>query len=93
MTKQQLKEKYTQWNINNGSKAMKRNNEIFHQMQELNHKNNNPVWCSMDDLLKDLMKTNDCNIALKLYAEYHSNEGKQESLTELALATNNFEIK
>jgi len=93
MTKQQLKEKYSKWNIKNGSVARNRNNEIFHKMQDLSEEINLPRYCGMNSLLVQLIGTSKENIALNLFAEYNSNLGRQESLSELAILTNNFEIK
>lgn len=92
MTKLQLKEKYLEWNINNGLKVEKRNDEIFREMQQLAENNGFTAWFGMDSLLKELMITKDCEKALELYAEYHKNKGRRESLFELAILTENFKI-
>jgi len=92
MTKLELKAKYSEWNINNYYKADKRNKEIFNKMQFLASENCLPVYCSMQELLKELINTKDCYLAFSMYDEYRENEGRKESMKELALSTNNFQI-
>jgi hypothetical protein len=92
MTKQQLKEKYIQWNIEI-SNTRERNTEIFHEMQQIARDNNLVVYCSMEMLLGELIQHNiKVDRVLQLYALYYRNEGKQQALHDLAIATDNFKI-
>lgn len=92
MTKQQLKEKYNQWNVEMGNNSTEANKIIFNKMQELAKENEIPAYCSMDYLLKLLIPTKDCNKAIELYGKYNENIGKQKALKELAISTENFKI-
>jgi len=92
MTKQQLKTKYSEWNINNAYKCHERNNNIFHTMQNLASEHDLPIYCSMNSLLKELINTSSCEYAFSLYEEYKENEGKIEAVSELAISTDNFKI-
>lgn len=92
MTKQQLKEKYSEWNVKNGYECRKRNKEIFETLKELSQECGLSMWCSMNALLEQLLNTKHKDVALKLHQEYYINEGRQQALHDLALATKNFEI-
>lgn len=95
MTKAQLKEKYTEWNIEIG-KLEERKTEIFHELQELcEKKGDGHKWCSVKKIAEGLMKKADKNISYKvmeLISEYYMIEGQNEALKNLAIATKNFEI-
>ncbi|MCM1579333.1 MAG: hypothetical protein NC078_11095 [Ruminococcus sp.] len=92
MTKAQLKEKYTAWNISIG-KLDERKNEIFHELQELcAEKGDGHKWCCLQKLVEELVKTGNAYKALDLMREYYEIEGQQEALRNLATATNNFDI-
>lgn len=92
MTKAQLKEEYRKWNINIG-KLDERQNEIFHELQELcAEKGDGNKWCCMEKLVEELVKTGNTYKALALVKEYYEIEGQHEALRNLATATNNFEI-
>lgn len=92
MTKAQLKEKYTEWNINIG-KLDDRKAEIFHELQELcAEKGDGNKWCSIEKLVEELTKTGNVYKALNLMKEYYEIEGQKEAFRNLAIATRNFEI-
>ena len=92
MTKAQLKEKYTEWNINIGKLDEKRT-EIFHELQELcAEKGDGHKWCCIEKLVEELTKTGNANKALDMMKEYYKIEGQWEALKNLAIATKNFEI-
>ena len=95
MTKAQLKEKYTEWNIEIG-KMEERKTEIFHELQELCEKEGDGhKWCSITKIAEVLMKKADNKTSHKtmdLVSEYYMIEGQHEALKKLAIATKNFEI-
>ena len=95
MTKAQLKEKYTEWNIEIG-KLEERKTEIFHELQGLcAEKGDGHKWCRITKLTEALMKKADNNTsyrAMDLISEYYMIEGQKEAFRKLAIATNNFEI-
>lgn len=98
MTKAKLKEQYDNWNQANGWRKQEENTQIFKSMQELNKNyGTGTMWCSINQNLRDIItkegqRADVINRAMELYAKYHENNGRWESLKELALATNNFEI-
>lgn len=92
MTKKQLKEKYTEWNISIG-RMEERQREIFHELQELcAEKGDGHKWCSIEKLVAELAKTGNIYQAMNLAREYFNIEGQHEALRNLATTTNNFEI-
>lgn len=96
MTKQQLKEKYTEWNIEIG-KLEERKTFIFHELQRLNFEHGDKnKWCSLQSNLESLIKNCDNKgityKAFELVSESYKIEGQQEALYNLAIKTNNFKI-
>lgn len=93
MTKQTLKDKYTNWN-----KAItllsEREMTIFREMQKLNAEYGDGYkWCSMNANMEGLIKKgyDSCKV-YELIAEYNNIKGRNEALREFAIATKNFEI-
>lgn len=93
MTKQQLKEKYLEWNREITS-LDSRKNEIFKTIQQLNVEHGSgKSWCSILENMKDLLNNGyDCYTVYSLIAEYSKIEGKTEALHDLAIKTKNFKI-
>ena len=92
MTKKQLKEKYTEWNIAI-SKLSERETEIFHKLQDLcEEKGDGKRWCGIEVLVEKLVANGEVYKTMRLVSEYYEIRGKQEALQEFALATKNFEI-
>lgn len=93
MTKQQLKEKYQEWN-REITALDTRKNEIFTILQQLNIEHGSgKSWCSISENMKDLINSGyDCYKVYSLIAEYSKIEGKIEALHDLAIKTKNFKI-
>lgn len=92
MTKQKLKEAYSNWN-KEISKLDDRKIEIFHELQEMCSKNGDGNrWCSIEKLIEELVKKGHVYKTTKLISEYYNICGQQEALRILATATNNFDI-
>ena len=90
MTKSQMKEKYTEWNINI-TWLNKRKYEIFNELQELCvEKGDGHRWCSLEKLIEGLIKTGNTRKTLNLIEEYYKIEGQNEALEKLSIMTNNF---
>ena len=92
MTKAKLQEKYKEWNRNIGILDRKAD-EAFTELQELNAEyGTGERWCNAFMNLKGLIGTAKETRAEMLYNQIQQARGQMESLRELALATNNFEI-
>lgn len=92
MTKKQLKEKYTEWNITI-SKLSERETEIFHKLQDLcEEKGDGKRWCGIEVLVEKLVANGEVYRTMQLVSEFYEIKGKQEALREFALATKNFDI-
>lgn len=95
MTKAQLKEKYTKWNISI-TKEHEESTKYFKELQDLNFKNGSGSrWCDITNNLKGIFEkgsNSDIYKAMELVRKYHEAEGKHDALYELAIATKNFEI-
>lgn len=92
MTKKQLKEKYTEWNIAI-SKLSERETEIFHKLQDLcEEKGDGKRWCGIEVLVEKLVANGEVYKTMRLVSEYYEIRGKQVALQEFALATKNFDI-
>jgi hypothetical protein len=96
MTKQQLKEKYLEWNREIG-KLDTRKDVIFREMQELNAQyGDGKRWCSIQTNYEGIVKNTKDNLILQkcfnLISERSFIEGEHSALMKLALATNNFQI-
>lgn len=92
MTKKQLKEKYTEWNIAI-SKLSERETEIFHKLQDLcKEKGDGKRWCGIEILVEKLIANGEVYKTMELVSEYYEIRGKREALKDFALATKNFEI-
>lgn len=92
MTKQKLKEAYTNWN-KEITKLDNRKTEIFRKLQEMcEEKGDGHRWCCMEKLVEELAKKGHIYQAMQLVNEYYQICGQEEALRNLAIATNNFEI-
>jgi len=92
MTKAQLQEKYKEWNRNIGT-LNNRANDAFDELKDLNAEfGTGERWCDAFMNLKGLIGTEKEFRALTLYNQIQQARGQRDSLHDLAIATNNFEI-
>lgn len=92
MKKTKLKEKYKEWSHKINVEDMDAD-EAFTELQELNAKyGTGERWCSAATNLKCLIGTKKETLAFILYDKILIARGKMDAFTDLAIATNNFEI-
>ena len=90
MTKNELKQKYTEWNRQITALDQKQK-EIFQELQDLcQEKGDGKRWCCLEKLVETLVKAGEGYRPLQLAREYHVIEGQKEALRNFAIATNNF---
>lgn len=92
MTKAEMKKRVAEWNRSIGKKYFERQREIMEELQKLNAKNGNEMWCSVYHLMQDLANTEDYWQAYRLAEEYHQIQGQRETLKDFLLITENFNL-
>lgn len=91
LTKKELKEIYTQWNVEITALDDTFTNNL-NELQSLCKKHNLPQYCSPMRCVRDLATTDDSFKAFSLYEEICEVEGQKKALRSLACKTYNMNI-